>query len=161
MPITGKMRKKWNKKWNVIRGMCVHLQLGIKPPLDQLSCTARRKWVCPFALYLCNIAVSNSYWSKIAEIKPTLEASSGITEYVWRHHIWEGEALNLNVSRYLWKTLEIQLKAWVWMLIFTENSNTQVSKSQLRWVSNYSTYPVRTKCPSGNRLKAAAEGYDS
>lgn len=58
--------------------VCIHSAVR-SDPRTSLAVSRTEKMSLPFCS-VSVIAVSNSYWSKRAEIKPMLEASLGITE---------------------------------------------------------------------------------
>lgn len=75
-----KMKKKKKKSF---MSREEHSQLRLKLPLG----AARRKWVCPRCSVSVPVVLSNSYWSKRAEIKPMLEASLLIMRFMNRPRV--------------------------------------------------------------------------
>lgn len=75
-------RKKMKKKKSFMSRE-EHSQLRLKLPLG----AARRKWVCPRCSVSVPVVLSNSYWSKRAEIKPMLEASLLIMRFMNRPRV--------------------------------------------------------------------------
>lgn len=75
-------RKKMKKKKSFMSRE-EHSQLRLKLPLG----AARRKWVCPRCSVSVPVVLSNSDWSKRAEIKPMLEASLLIMRFMNRPRV--------------------------------------------------------------------------